>query len=158
MNLKRILWLLVVAVSYTFAAPLAAEPEESSVNQLKQESRELGKELQEFSADQKDQAEDSINQMLSALDKRIVELEAELAENWEDMSDTARDRSQESLESLREQRARVQTWYNELKASSASAWERAKKGFSEAYESFSEQWNEAEQDLTLDQEKRSDSI
>ncbi|MDN6319369.1 MAG: hypothetical protein L0J77_06360 [Marinobacter sp.] len=158
MNLKHIVCALAVAASCTLAAPLHAESEDSSVSDLKQESRELGKALQEYGANQKDQAEDSINQMLSALDKRILELEAELAENWDDMSNAAQDRSQESLESLREQRARVQSWYNELKASSASAWERAKKGFSDAYEAFSEQWNETERDLTLDQDKRSKSI
>ncbi|WP_349342696.1 hypothetical protein [Marinobacter sp. MMG032] len=74
------------------------------------------------------------------------------------MSDTARERSQKSLESLREQRARVQNWYEELKESSASAWERARKGFSEAYEALSEQWNSTEKELDEDAGKRSESI
>ncbi|WP_417516785.1 hypothetical protein [Marinobacter sp.] len=158
MTLKHITCALLVAASCALAEPLYAETTESSVDKLKQESRELGETLQEYGADQKDQAEDSINRTLSALDRRIAELEKELSENWDDMSNTARERSQESLASLREQRERVQVWYNELKASSASAWERAKKGFSDAYETFSEQWNETERDLTLDQEKKSESI
>jgi hypothetical protein len=58
---------------------------------------------------------------------------------------------------LREQRARVQNWYQELKDSSASAWEKARKGFSDAYEALSEQWNNTEEELQ-DSEKRSDSI
>mgnify|MGYP003669376814 FL=1 len=131
---------------------------DSSVDKLKQQSQELGETLQEYGADQKDQAEDAINRTLAALDKRIAELESELSENWDDMSSVARERSQESLASLREQRERVQAWYNELKASSASAWERAKKGFSDAYDALSEQWNETERDLTLDQDKKSKSI
>ena len=158
MDLKHIVCTLALAALCTLSAPLYAESEDSSVAELKQESRELGEALQEYGADQKDQAEDSINRMLVALDKRIAELEAELSENWDDMSSAARERSQESLASLREQRERVQSWYNELKASSASAWERAKKGFSDAYEALSEQWNETERDLTLDQDKRSKSI
>ena len=56
-----------------------------------------------------------------------------------------------------EQRARVQNWYQELKDSSASAWEKARKGFSDAYEALSEQWNNTEEELQ-DSEKRSDSI
>lgn len=158
MDLKHFVCALAVAAFCTLAAPLYAESKDSSVSELKQESRELGEALQEYGADQKDHAEDSINQMLSAFDKRIAELEKELSENWGDMSNTARERSQESLASLREQRKRVQSWYNELKASSASAWEQAKKGFSDAYEALSEQWNETERDLTLDQDKRSKSI
>ncbi|SHK31229.1 hypothetical protein SAMN05216369_1480 [Marinobacter antarcticus] len=158
MTLKHITCALLVVASCVLAAPLHAESTDSSVDELKQESRELGEALQEYGADQKDQAEDAINRTLSALDKRIAELEKELSENWDDMSKLARERSQESLASLREQRARVQAWYNELKASSASAWEQAKKGFSDAYEALSEQWNETERDLTLDQDKKSKSI
>jgi len=158
MAIKHIVCALVLTASWALASPLHAEPEDSSVNKLKQQSHELGEALQEYGADQKDKAEDSINRVLSALDKRIAELEKELADNWDEMSNSARERSQESLASLREQRERVQAWYNELKASSASAWERAKKGFSDAYEALSEQWNETERDLTLDQDKRNKSI
>ena len=158
MTLKRITFALLVAASCTFAASLQAESADSSVDKLKQQSQELGETLREYGADQKDQAEDAINRTLAALDKRIAELESELSENWDDMSSVARERSQESLASLREQRERVQAWYNQLKASSASAWERAKKGFSDAYDALSEQWNETERDLTLDQDKKSKSI
>lgn len=158
MTLKRTTFALLVAVSCAFSASLQAESTDSSVDKLKQQSQELGETLQEYGADQKDQAEDAINRTLAALDKRIAELESELSENWDDMSSAARERSQQSLASLREQRERVQTWYNELKASSASAWERAKKGFSDAYDALSEQWNETERDLTLDQDKKSKSI
>jgi gas vesicle protein len=158
MALKHIVYALIVAASFMLAVPLHAESTDSSVDKLKQESRELGEALQNYGADQKIQAEDAINRTLSALDKRIVELEKELSENWDDMSKTARERSQESLASLREQRERVQSWYKELKASSASAWGQAKKGFSDAYEALSEQWNETERDLTLEQDKKSESI
>lgn len=158
MKFKHLIPTLLFATSCSVALPLHAGTEASSVDELEQETRELGEALKEYSADQKDQAEDSIDQMLQALDKRIDVLERELAENWDDMSNTARERAEDSLASLRDQRERVQDWYNELKASSASAWEKARKGFSDAYEAFSEQWNETERDLTLDQEKKSESI
>ncbi len=158
MVLKHTVGVLLVLASFAFTAPLQAESSDSAVDRLRQESRELGEALREYGADQKDQAEDSINRTLTALDKRIAELEQELSENWDDMSNTARERSQDSLASLREQRERVQGWYNELKASSASAWERARNGFSDAYETLSEQWNETERDLTLDDHKKSESI
>ncbi|WP_240339491.1 hypothetical protein [Marinobacter sp. BW6] len=154
--------LAVIFVGMLSGAALAeSSPDsssDSSVESLKQETRELGEALQEYGADQKEQAEDSINQTLSALDRRIAELEQQLSENWDDMSDTARERSQKSLESLREQRARVENWYQELKESSASAWERARKGFSEAYDALSEQWSDTEEELYKESEKRSDSI
>ncbi|MEP1217363.1 MAG: hypothetical protein ABJM11_02680 [Marinobacter sp.] len=136
----------------------ADSPDDSSVESLRKETRELGQALKEFGADQKAEAEAAIEDTLSALDKRIETLQQELDQNWDDMSDKARDRSQKSLESLREQRQRVQEWYDELQASSSSAWERAKKGFSEAYEALSRQWNDAERNLTEESDKEKDSI
>lgn len=159
-------WTYVIAIAFfgLFSGAVLAETStadsspDSSVEALKQETRELGEALEAYGSDQKEEAEDSISKTLTALDKRIQELEKQLSENWDEMSDTARDRSQKSLESLREQRARVQNWYQELKASSASAWERARKGFSDAYEALSEQWNNTEEELDDDSSKRSDSI
>ncbi len=151
----------MLALALTGGLPgtlLAESSPDSSVESLKQETRELGKTLKEYGSDQKEQAEDSINRTLSALDQRIAELERQLSENWDDMSDTARDRTQKSLESLQEQRARVQNWYEELKASSASAWERARKGFSDAYDALAEQWSDTEKELDEEAGKRADSI
>ncbi|MBU2953818.1 hypothetical protein [Marinobacter sp. F3R08] len=157
--MKPIACLLALALAGMLpGAALAESSPDTSVESLKQETQELGKALKEYGSDQKEQAEESINRTLSALDQRIEELDKQLSENWDDMSDTARDRGQKSLESLREQRARVQNWYQELKASSASAWERARKGFSDAYEALSEQWGDTEDELDEDAEKRAQSI
>lgn len=136
----------------------AETSEESSVESLKRETRELGEALEKFGADQKAEAEATIKSTLEALDQRIETLQQELDRNWDDMSDKARERSRKSLESLREQRERVQNWYDELQASSSSAWERAKKGFSDAYEALSEQWNDTERKLTDESGKEKDSI
>lgn len=159
MMMKQIAYALTLVTTGLLSGTVMAQSSpDSSVESLKQETQELGEALKEYGSDQKEQAEDSINETLSALDRRIEELEQQLSENWDDMSDTARERAQKSLESLREQRARVQSWYQELKASSASAWERARKGFSEAYEALSEQWNNTEKELEEDADKRTDSI
>lgn len=164
MMIKPLTYVLTLVFVGMFSGAALAESspdpssEDSSVEALKKETRELGEALKEYGSAQKEQAEDSINRTLSALDRRIEELEQQLSENWDDMSDIARERSRKSLESLREQRARVQNWYQELKASSASAWERARRGFSEAYEALSEQWSDTEKAIDSEQEKRADSI
>ncbi|MCM0612884.1 hypothetical protein KFJ24_10420 [Marinobacter sediminum] len=153
---------LAYAFAFVFVAmcswTVQAEPADSSVEELKRETRELGNALKDYGSDQKGQAEESINRTLSALDQRIDELEQQLSENWDDMSETARKRSQKSLESLREQRERVQSWYQELKASSASAWERARQGFSDAYDALAEQWDDTEKELDNESGKQADSI
>ena len=159
MLFKQLGYSLVFVLALGMSGSLQAESSgDSSVESLKKETRELGQALQEFGADQKAEAETAIENTLSALDKRIDTLQQELDQNWDDMSDTARERSRKSLESLQEQRQRVQQWYDELQARSSSAWERAKQGFSNAYEALSEQWNETERKLMDDSDKKNDSI
>ena len=159
MIFKQLGYSLAVVLALVMSGSLHAESSgDSSVESLKKETRKLGQALKEFGADQKAEAETAIENTLSALDKRIETLQRELDQNWDDMSDKARERSRKSLESLQEQRQRVQQWYDELQASSSSAWERAKQGFSNAYEALSEQWNETERKLTDDSDKKKDSI
>ena len=67
--------LAVVFVGVLSGTALAESSPDSSLESLKQETRELGEALQEYGADQKEQAEDAINKTLSALDQRIDELE-----------------------------------------------------------------------------------
>ncbi len=159
MCFKRFGYCLALIMAVGMFGNLHAESsDESSVESLKQETRELGQALKDFGADQKAEAEAAIEDTLAALDKRIETLQQELDQNWNDMSDKARERSRKSLESLREQRERVQNWYDELQASSSSAWERAKKGFSDAYEALSEQWNDTERKLIDESDKENQSI
>ncbi len=154
MDIKRYGYSLALILVLGMSGNLQAESsDDSSVESLKKETRELGQALKEFGADQKAEAEASIESTLSALDQRIETLQQELDQNWDDMSDKARERSRKSLESLREQRERVQTWYDELQASSPSAWERTKQGFSNAYDALSEQWNETERKLMEESDK-----
>lgn len=159
MIIKQLGYSLVLVLALGISGSLQAEPNgDSSVESLKKETRELGQALKEFGSDQKAEAETAIENTLSALDKRIETLQQELDQNWDDMSDKARERSRMSLESLQEQRQRVQQWYDELQASSSSAWERAKQGFSNAYEALSEQWNETERKLMNDSTEKKESI
>ncbi|MCL7943784.1 hypothetical protein [Marinobacter sp. ATCH36] len=159
MDLIRFRYSLALILALGVSGNVNAESSEgSSVESLKEETRELGQALKEFGADQKAEAEAAIESTLAALDKRIETLQQELDQNWDDMSEKARERSRKSLESLREQRERVQTWYDELQASSSSAWERAKKGFSDAYEALSEQWNDTERKLINESDKEKESI
>lgn len=159
MVFKQLGYSLALILALGMSGSLNAEPsEDSSVESLKKETRELGRTLKEFGADQKAEAETAIENTLSALDKRIDTLQQELDQNWDDMSDTARERSRKSLESLREQRERVQNWYEELQSTSSSAWERTKQGFSNAYEALSDQWSETERKLMDESDKEKDSI
>ena len=77
---------------------------------------------------------------MDILDRRIDELETKIADDWDQMSGAAREKTRESLKTLRKKRNDVAEKYGSLKASSTSAWEEMKQGFSEAYQDLSDAW------------------
>lgn len=151
--------LLLVVLCGALSLSAQAEEQPPTVEQLKQDTEQLIDKLGHYSADQRDEAMHSIDETLAALDRRIDQLKQDLAENWDDMSDATRKETRKSLEALQAQRKTVGNWYDRLSASSSSAWDNVKKGFSEAYGKLSEAWQDAEDDMDDNQAgKRDQSI
>ena len=99
--------------------------------------------LQQYTAEQRDQAVKEAEQALEKLDRRIDELETRVDNNWDNMTQAARKKARASLKALRKQRNELAEWYGSFKNSSAGAWEQMKKGFSDAYQSLSDSWEKA---------------
>lgn len=59
------------------------------------------------------------------------------------MSQAAREKTRENLKTLRKKRNQLAEKYGSLKASSTSAWEEMKQGFSQAYEALGDAWAKA---------------
>jgi len=112
----------------------------TTIDAVQQEARDLIEALKEYSADQRDAAIQRSKRALDILDTRIDELETKIADDWDQMSSAAREKTRESLKTLRKKRNDVAEKYGSLKASSTSAWEEMKQGFSEAYQDLSDAW------------------
>lgn len=110
---------------------------------VKKETRELINTLQQYGADQRDLAVKEADLALKRLDGRIDELETRVDNNWDNMTQTARQKTRASLRVLRQQRNELAEWYGSFKNSSVDAWERVKKGFSDAYQAISDSWEQA---------------
>jgi hypothetical protein len=77
------------------------------------------------------------------LDARIQGMEDRLEKKWGQMDQAAREKARSAMQSLRKKRNELAEWYGGMKHSSANAWEQAKKGFLDSYDSLSKAFDKA---------------
>lgn len=131
----------VMAMFVTMPAGFAkSHGDHTTIEAVQQEAQDLIEALKDYTADQRDAAIQRSKRALDILDTRIDELETKIADDWDQMSKAAREKTRESLKTLRKKRNDVAEKYGSLKASSTSAWEEMKQGFSDAYEDLSDAW------------------
>jgi len=117
---------------------------------VKKETQEFINTLQQYTADQRDQAVKEAKQALKKLDGRIDELESRVDNNWDMMTQAARQKARANLKALRQQRNELAEWYGSFKNSSAGAWGQMKKGFSDAYQAMNDSWEKAKSEYDKD--------
>lgn len=152
MKLTKTSWsacplLLIAIFGLTSICAAAPASDKTSLEDVKQESKEFIQILQGYSAAQRDEAIAKIKVTLDDLDQRITALEATIDANWEKMDKTARENARIRLQELHKERTQVAEWYGSLKSSSAEAWEQTKKVFSEAYKNLNAAWEKSENEL-----------
>ena len=136
--------MLIAGLGMTPACYADTSSDETTISEIKKESRELIESLGAYSAERRDEAIEKAKAVLDIMDKRIDVLEQDVDDNWDKMDKAAREKARASLKALRKQRTEVAEWYGSLKSSSADAWERAKNGFSAAYMAFHAAWEKSE--------------
>ena len=122
--------------------------EKTSIEDVRQETRELIQALKSYSADQRDEAIQKSKSTLENLDRRIDALETRIDNNWDKMNKAARENARNSLKEVRKQRTKVAEWYGSLKSSSEDAWAHMKKGFSDAYNALYDAWEKSEEEFS----------
>ena len=117
---------------------------------VKAETKEMIKTLQQYTIDQRDQAMKEAEQAMDAIDTRIDKLESRVDSNWDKMTQAAREEARANLKAMRQQRNELSEWYGSFKNSSADAWEEMKKGFSDAYQALSDSWEKAKSEYVAE--------
>ena len=142
--------LLAIAVAVTAPPALASDAgsgketaASADLRDVKREWAQASRTLMAYTVAQRDQALDEGRRMLTAMDQRIEKLEARAADEWGELSDAARGQREQTLRALRKQRNEVAEWYGGLSQSSASAWNKVKKGFVDAYGELNSAFGEA---------------
>jgi peptidoglycan hydrolase CwlO-like protein len=150
---KNTLILIMMAVVTLFFIPITqgkASNDTVTSQDVKAETKELIDTLQQYTADQRDEAMKEAEQAMDKIDARIDELESRVDNNWDKMTQAAREKARANLKALRQQRNELSEWYGSFKTSSASAWEEMKKGFSDAYQALAESWGKAKNEYDAD--------
>lgn len=126
----------------------AIPEDETSINEVKQETQDLIQTLEAYTADQRDEAVQRARTALSNLDERVDALEKRIDGNWNQMNEAAREKARANLEALRKQRNQVAESYESMKASSVDAWDHMKDGFSDAYKALADAWEKSEKEFS----------
>ncbi len=129
------------------AMVVTSEPEQTSFEDVKQESRELAHTIAEYSKDQRDEAIREVESALADIDQRLADFENQVEASWDGMSEKARKEARQNIETLKAKRAAVAESYQALKSDSGAAWDEVKKGFSDAYADISAAFDDAEEEF-----------
>lgn len=139
--------MLCLGIAAIGLAPIGnavASKDQTSIEDVKKETSDLLQTLKSYSADKRDEALAESKEAMDSLDQRIDNLESQVDDNWGEMTAAVREKARASLQALRKERTDVAEWYGGMKASSASAWEEMKSGFSNAYSDLAEAWEKAQ--------------
>lgn len=153
MRKNTLIFNVMAVMTFCFFIPIAqARSGNDTVTSqdVKKETKELINTLQQYTAEQREQAVEETEKALKKLDVRIDELETRVDNNWDKMTQAARQKARDNLKALRQQRNELAEWYGSLKISSVDAWEQMKKGFTDAYQSMSDSWEKAKSEYDND--------
>lgn len=143
-----IICLLSMAVfALTPAIHAETNGDKTTLQDVKEETRDLVETLKGYSAERRDEAMQKSREALATLDRRIDDLETRIDRDWERMDQAARDKARTTLRELRKQRAEVAERFGRWKESSANAWEQMKKGFANAYQDLQKAREKAEKEF-----------
>lgn len=134
----------VVPLSYA-----QSDNTDTSIEEVKKETQDLLQTIGSYTVDKKDEAVQKSKESLKNLDKHIDALEAKTDKNWSSMTESARKQARDNLKALRKQRNQVAEWYGSMKTSSADAWEHMKGGFSDAYKTLADAWEDSEREFKV---------
>ncbi|MFO8089874.1 MAG: hypothetical protein R6U13_08570 [Desulfatiglandaceae bacterium] len=117
--------------------------DKTTADELGQDVKDALNALKDYSADKRDEALKKGKSAVDALDDRIEKLEDNARKKWGEMDQAAREKTQDTLKSLRKGRNELAEWYGGMKQSSADAWEHVKEGFLESYDTLSKTYYKA---------------
>lgn len=148
MKLRICALMLIGILGVTPLSYAQTENADTSIEEVKKETRDLLRAIDSYTADKRDEAAQKAKDGLDKLDKRIDALEARIDKNWDKMNESARREARENLKALGKQRDKVAEWYGNMKTSSSDSWDRTKKGFSDAYNALADAWEKSRKDFS----------
>ena len=146
MQLRNSLITVFTTIMVALAAPAMAgsgkQSSELDYQAVEQKMKQTLAEIQEFGANQKEQAVQQARTAVKALDRDIDRLEAQLHDQRKELSAEARKEKKQALTALREQRAELKSAWRDMKQESGEAWNEAQQAFQDTYQKAQQQWHQ----------------
>ena len=114
------------------------------LDKVQAKTEQTAKEMKDYSYAQKAQFVDKMQAQLTALNHELALLAAKI----EKSSDAAQAEAKPKLQALRDQTAKLDKQFDEVKNASESTWDKVKSGFNTAYESSKESFQQSRQWLS----------
>ncbi len=140
-----ILFLGVSSASMPFAkADDSSSNDEVSIDQIKKKLSGAFESISTYTANQRDAAIKNTKEALNEIDKDIDKLEERAEKGWDTTKDVSKEKSDEALKEVQEQRDTLADQYEVMKNSSGSAWEDIKGGVSKAWKDLKATWSKSD--------------
>jgi len=128
-------------------AQASTAPEGTSIEDVKQQSGELADTLGAYTETQRQQAMQEIETTMSEVDRRLESFESTVDSGWDDLSEQAQEEARQNIDMLKRKREQMAESYNDMQAASGAAWDKMKKGFSDAYADINNAFDAAEKEF-----------
>ncbi len=140
------LGIIAVALSCSLAMPALGKDDVAmtTTEDVRAEISQAMEAIAAYSEQERDEALAAAREALDRLDAEIARREETLRENWADMSDAAQDAGRAQLHNLRQARNELGERFGALQESTGSAWDELKAGFANAWETFSDLWDNSD--------------
>lgn len=139
------LFLGAMAISLPIAnADENSSNDDVSIDQVKEKLSGAFESISNYTATQRDAALKSTKEALSEIDKDIDKLEGRAEKGWDSTKDVSKEKSDEALKEVQEQRDTLADQYETMKDSSGSAWDDIKGGAAKAWSDLKSTWSESD--------------
>lgn len=142
-NTKRVAAAFALAALLTTGSVACA----ASGADIKKEAGETASAIKEYSIEQKDAAVAKANELMETLDDNAHVWEGRIKEKWASLKESSHDNFNATNEKIKQQRAELAEWAKKLQSSSGDAWDEAREGFDNAYETLKESLSKAADEM-----------
>lgn len=138
--MKSFGFIFIAIVSFPFSV------QATSGEEVQEKTKAAVEAAASYTADQKAEAEKSMEESLSAMSKKITELK----DQAKDLTGEAKQKINAQISSMEKEQASLKKDFAKLKKSSGNAWTQMKIGFGKAMDNLSEGYNKAKSEFKKD--------
>jgi len=138
---------MFIILHLLFLLPSVALAEDVTEHEVRDKITDAVKAIGKYTSSQKEEALIEARKLIDELDRYIKILEDRLEQQWNKMDESTREKTSDSLRSLRVKRNKISEYFGELKQSSSSAWEHVRRGFVNSFEALNDSITKAQKEF-----------